>query len=83
MFRISWFLRDFVGRTSASEARLMIASYSRFCYVVVLDNARIHHADDFLSLVESAGALVYFLPPYSPDFNPIEEAFSKVECTLS
>ena len=32
--------------------------------------------------IEEVGALVYFLPPYSPDFNPIEELFSKVKTTL-
>ena len=48
----------------------------------MLDNARIHHAGDVLSLAESAGALVHFLPPYSQDFNPIEEAFSKVKSVL-
>ena len=52
------------------------------CSVVVLDNARIHHSGDILSLAEGAGALVHFLPPYSPDFNPIEEAFSKVKSVL-
>ena len=31
------------------------------------------------SIVENAGTLIYYLPPYSPDFNPIEEAFSKVK----
>ena len=49
--------------------------------VVVLDNASIHHVDDIMSMVEEVGALVMFLPPYSPDFNPIEELFSKVKTT--
>ena len=52
------------------------------CSIVVLNNARIHHAGDVLSLAEGAGALVHFLPPYSPDFNPIEEVFSKVKSIL-
>ncbi len=50
--------------------------------VVVLDNASIHHANGVVDLIESTGALVHFLPPYSPDLNPIEEAFSKVKSTL-
>uniref|UniRef100_A0A1X7TWP6 Tc1-like transposase DDE domain-containing protein n=1 Tax=Amphimedon queenslandica TaxID=400682 RepID=A0A1X7TWP6_AMPQE len=50
--------------------------------VVVLDNASIHHVDEVVELMESTGALVQFLPPYSPDLNPIEEAFSKVKYTL-
>ena len=50
--------------------------------VVVLDNASIHHVEGIMSMVEEVGALVLFLPPYSPDYNPIEELFSKVKCTI-
>lgn len=49
------------------------------CSVVVLDNASIHHVDEVVDAIQSVGALVHFLPPYSPDLNPIEEAFSKVK----
>ena len=47
--------------------------------IVILDNASIHHAGDSVQLIESIGALVIFLPPYSPDMNPIEEIFSCVK----
>lgn len=47
--------------------------------VVILDNASIHHVDEVCSLISAAGALIRFLPPYSPDLNPIEEVFSKVK----
>ena len=47
--------------------------------VVVLDNYTIHHITEVKSMLEEIGVLVHFLPPYSPDFNPIEEAFSKVK----
>lgn len=47
--------------------------------VVVMDNAAIHHVQNVVELIESTGAMVEFLPPYSPDLNPIEEAFSKVK----
>lgn len=50
--------------------------------VVVADNASIHHADGFKKLIESAGARLLYLPPYSPDFNPIEKGFSKVKAYL-
>jgi len=50
--------------------------------VVVLDNAAIHHVDGVVDLIESTGALAIFLPPYSPDLNPIEEAFSKLKIML-
>ena len=50
--------------------------------MVVLDNAPIHHVDGVVDLIESTGALVIFLPPYSPDLNAIEEAFSKLKMSL-
>lgn len=49
--------------------------------VVVLDNAAIHHVNGIQSMIEEVGALVLYLPPYSPDYNPIEEAFGKVKTT--
>lgn len=50
--------------------------------VVVLDNASIHHTPSVVSTIESTGALVQFLPPNSPDLNPIEMAFSKVKSVM-
>ena len=50
--------------------------------IVIMDNATIHHNQRALQLIESVGALVHFLPPYSPDFNPIEELFSKIKYLL-
>jgi len=50
--------------------------------VLLMDNALIHHTDRVISLIQSTGALVHFIPPYSPDLNPIEECFSKVKAFL-
>jgi transposase len=50
--------------------------------VVVLDNLSAHKSPEVDRLIESAGARVMRLPPYSPDFNPIEMAFSKVKQML-
>ena len=50
--------------------------------VLLMDNASIHHTDRVISLIQSTGALVHFIPPYSPDLNPIEECFSKVKAFL-
>jgi hypothetical protein len=47
--------------------------------IVVMDNLQVHKMKRVSELVEGAGAEVLFLPPYSPDMNPIEEAFSKVK----
>ena len=44
--------------------------------VLVLDNARIHHGGNIAALVEAAGCSLLYLPPYSPDFNPIEMLWS-------
>ena len=50
--------------------------------VVVLDNLAPHRSPEVRRLVESAGAALLLLPPYSPDFNPIEQAISKVKTAL-
>ena len=50
--------------------------------IIIMDNATIHHVDGVVELLESLGVLVYFLPPYSPDLNPIEELFSKIKAYL-
>jgi transposase len=44
--------------------------------IVVLDNAKIHMYEELQDLVHATGALLFFLPPYSPDLNPIEVGFS-------
>jgi transposase len=47
--------------------------------VIVMDNARIHHDNELRILLEGLGCRVIFLPPYSPDYNPIEIAFSTIK----
>ena len=42
---------------------------------IVMDNAAIHKSRETRELLEKAGCLLLFLPPYSPDFNPIEKTF--------
>jgi transposase len=50
--------------------------------VVVMDNLGAHRGDRVRKLVERRGCSLLYLPPYSPDFSPIEEAFSKVKALL-
>ena len=50
--------------------------------IVVADNLSAHHSDRARAAIEARGAHFWHLPPYSPDFNPIEEAFSKVKQSL-
>jgi transposase len=50
--------------------------------VVVLDNLAVHKQPAVFASIESVGAMVRFLPPYSPDFNPIEQAFATLKAFL-
>ena len=50
--------------------------------VVITDNASVHHVDSVVETFKQLGVLIYFLPPYSPDFNPIEESFSKLKSVM-
>jgi transposase len=50
--------------------------------IVVADNLRAHHSERARAAIEARGAFLWHLPPYSPDFNPIEEAFSQVKAFL-
>ena len=50
--------------------------------MVVLDNLACHKRAGAVRAIERAGCSVVYLPPYSPDFNPIEQAFAKVKARL-
>jgi len=50
--------------------------------IVVLDNLGSHKVAGVKEAIESVGARVMYLPPYSPDFNPIEQVFSKLKAML-
>lgn len=50
--------------------------------IVVMDNLPAHKLPAIRKAIEQAGAKLKFLPPYSPDFNPIEMAFSKIKTNL-
>ena len=50
--------------------------------IVVMDNLPAHRPPDVRAAIEAAGATLVYLPPYSPDLNPIENAFSKIKAIL-
>ena len=50
--------------------------------VVILDNLPAHKGTAVREAIEAVGARLLFLPPYSPDFNPIENAFAKLKALL-
>jgi transposase len=74
---------------AAVDTEMFVAFVGRFLVpglrpgqVVVLDNLPAHRSPRVDALVEAAGCRVMRLPPYSPDFNPIEMAISKVKSVL-
>jgi len=50
--------------------------------VVIMDNLASHKVDGIRQAIEGAGATLIYLPPYSPDLNPIEQAFAKLKTLL-
>ena len=50
--------------------------------VVIMDNCSIHKSSELEALISAAGARLIYLPPYSPDFNPIENCWSKIKNIL-
>ncbi len=50
--------------------------------IVIMDNLSVHKSTAVRQAIDAAGAELRFLPPYSPDFNPIEMAFSKLKAFL-
>jgi transposase len=50
--------------------------------IVVMDNLAAHKHARIREIIEAAGAALIYLPPYSPDFNPIENAFAKLKAIL-
>ena len=50
--------------------------------VVIMDNLPAHKSAGVRDAIEAAGARLLYLPPYSPDFNPIENAFAKLKALL-
>lgn len=50
--------------------------------IVVMDNLSAHRDADAIAAIQARGADVLFLPPYSPEFNPIEKAWAKIKDAL-
>ena len=49
---------------------------------VILDNCTIHLGEEVEAMIKAAGARLIYLPPYSPDFSPIENCWSKIKTRL-
>lgn len=50
--------------------------------IVIMDNLSSHKVAGVRHLIEAKGAMLIYLPPYSPDFNPIEQVFAKLKALL-
>jgi transposase len=62
-------------------ARLLVPTLSPGD-IVVMDNLSSHKGAGVRKATEAAGTTLVYLPPYSPDFNPVEKAFSKLKALL-
>lgn len=70
------------GDVFAAYVKQQLAPVLRRGDVVVMDNLSCHKRPDIRAAIEAAGAELRYLPPYSPDLNPIELAFSKLKRLL-
>lgn len=70
------------GEWFEAYVRHMLLPELRPGNVVIMDNLSSHKSPAMRELIEVAGATLMFLPPYSPDFNPIEMAFAKLKAFL-
>lgn len=70
------------GELFAGYVRQHLAPQLRPGDILVLDNLPTHKVKAAVEAVRAADATVLYLPPYSPDFNPIEQVFSKIKTEL-
>jgi transposase len=70
------------GEAFLAWTRQMLVPTLREGDVVVMDNLPAHKVAGVRETIEAAGARLEFLPPYSPDFNPIEQAFAQIKAFL-
>jgi transposase len=70
------------GRVFVTFLERVLVPSLRPGQVVVLDNLNVHKSARARELIEAAGCRLVFLPSYSPDFNPIEQAFAKSKTAL-
>lgn len=67
------------GEAFRAWCEQMLAPALRPRHIVVMDNLAAHKVDGVRQAIEACGATLLYLPPYSPDLNPIENAFAKLK----
>ena len=70
------------GEVFTANAEILLAPTLNPCDIVIMDNLRAHKVADARATIERTGATLMFLPPYSPNFNPIEQVFAKLKALL-
>jgi transposase len=70
------------GAAFVAYVEQALASTLRPGDIVIMDNLPAHRVSGVREAIEAAGATRLFLPPYSPDFNPIEQLFAKLKALL-
>jgi transposase len=70
------------GRSFLAYVEQVLAPTLRAGEIVVLDNVSTHKVVGAREAIDAKGAKVLYLPPYSPDFNPIEKSISKIKSVL-
>jgi transposase len=70
------------GKVFEAYVEGVLAPSLRRGQIVVMDNLSVHKGERIKELIEERGCELLYLPPYSPDLNPIEEAFSKIKRIL-
>ena len=78
----SYFQGAMTGNIFLTYVREQLVPHLRTGDIVVMDNLRAHKVYGVRQAIEGAGASLVYLPPYSPDFNPIEMLWSKLKAVL-
>ncbi len=70
------------GETFKAYVEQLLAPTLKRGDIVFMDNVSVHKVDGVEQIIESRGAIPFYLPAYSPDFNPIEQLFAKLKAML-
>ena len=70
------------GETFKAYVEQFLAPTLKKGDIVFMDNASVHMAEGVEKAIEAKGAILFYLPAYSPDFNPIEQLFAKLKSML-
>lgn len=70
------------GTSFLASVEQILAPTLRRGDIVVMDNVSVHKVSGVREAIEARGADSFYLPPYSPDFNPIEQFFAKLKALL-